>query len=115
MLSPEAFVEKGVYDDPDVVPNSFHCLGIRQWERGAIVIYHVTSEQHPPGPLAGQLLRMFMCQIIERDPHLPDGWHPVGAVDSMTRAILPRQGTCSTMHTELAARGLLLLGTANED
>ena len=26
MLSPEAFVEKGVYDDPDVVPNSFHCL-----------------------------------------------------------------------------------------
>ncbi len=78
MLSPEAFVEKGVYDDPDVVPNSFHCLGIRQWERGAIVIYHITSEQHPPGPLAGQLLRMFMCQIIERDPHLPDGWHPVG-------------------------------------
>ena len=42
MLSPEAFVEKGVYDDPDVVPNSFHCLGIRQWERGAIVIYHIT-------------------------------------------------------------------------
>jgi len=26
MLSPEAFVEKGVYDDPDVVPNGFHCL-----------------------------------------------------------------------------------------
>jgi hypothetical protein len=26
---------------------------------------------------AGQLLRMFMCQIIERDPHPLDGWHPV--------------------------------------
>jgi hypothetical protein len=29
MLSPEAFVEKGVYDDPDVVPNSFHCFCYR--------------------------------------------------------------------------------------
>jgi hypothetical protein len=47
---------------------------------GARVHRHLsfTSEQHPPGPLAGQLLRMFMCQIIERDSHLPDGWHPVG-------------------------------------
>jgi hypothetical protein len=38
---------------------------------------------------------------------------PLGAVDSMTRAILPRQGTCYNTHMELAARGLLLLGTAN--
>ena len=33
MLSPEAFVEKGVYDDPDVVPNSFHCLVLMQESR----------------------------------------------------------------------------------
>lgn len=77
MMSPEAFVEKEVYDDPESVPNSFRCLGLRQWDRGVIVIYHVTSAQQS-GPLAGQLLRMFMCRIIERSSHLPDGWRSIG-------------------------------------
>lgn len=77
MISPEAFVEKEVYDDPEIIPNSFRCLGIRQWDRGVIVIYHIISAQQS-GPLAGQLLRMFMCQIIERSPHFSDGWCSIG-------------------------------------
>ena len=94
--------------------NSFHCLGTRQWERGAIVIY-VTSEQHR---LAHWRVNSCECLCARSSSEirilLMDGI-PLGAVDSMTRAIPPRQGTCSNMHMELAARGLLLLGTANED
>lgn len=77
MISPVAAVESHVYDDPDVVPQSFRCLGVRSWERGAIVIYHVVVAQ-TQGPLAGQRLRMLMCQILERDPSSPDGWRPAG-------------------------------------
>jgi hypothetical protein len=79
VVSPETFVESGLRHDADIVPNSFHHLGTRQWERGAIVMYNVLATQQHPSPLAGHPLRMFMCQVIERNQHSANGWLPTGA------------------------------------